>query len=112
MGSCPRGQFDECPHDLDIDPDRARYAAPQKHGHALLGEDVGGRSDGGRLCLIQLKHEVRREALDVPFNLLDQAFRPAWQLARCCCLRRMELAGRLSNPEFLRKIEGLIQHLS
>jgi hypothetical protein len=27
------------------------------------------------LGLVQLKHEVRREALDVPFDLLDQAFR-------------------------------------
>jgi hypothetical protein len=44
----------------------------------LLGEDVGGVATPAPshcLGLVQLKHEVRREALDVPFDLLDQAFR-------------------------------------
>jgi hypothetical protein len=42
VGSRRAAQFDERPHDLDIDGDRTLAAQhARKHGHALLGEDVG-----------------------------------------------------------------------
>src|SRR5436190_2585976 len=42
IGGRRAAQLDERPHDLNIDHDRTLATQyPRKHGHTLLGEDVG-----------------------------------------------------------------------
>lgn len=105
----------EGPHDLDAHIDGA-FAAQHggERGHALLGEgiwQIASQVAGGRYRILryqlvdlasgELKHEVRRKAIGVPFYLLAQAdgfdFKKHSQIAIKQDLRPAESENPLRN---------------